>query len=109
MSNQVVIAAEIRPGKRDQLAHKLAQGPPFNLADHDFTRHQAFLGDRTVVFVFEGDGALQHVRDLAQALPMTELARMGMLIHPPQMLTDSFDWLAGEGTTPTGMVTTGSR
>ena len=48
MSEQVAVAAEIRAGKREQLATRLAEGPPFDLAEHGFTGHRAFLGERTV-------------------------------------------------------------
>jgi hypothetical protein len=97
MSTRVAIAARIRPGKREQLARRLAEGPPFDLADRGFTRHQAFLGDQTVVFVFEGIGALERVNDLSRGLPITELARMGLLIQTPQVLPDSFEWQASAG------------
>jgi hypothetical protein len=109
MSTQIAITAQIRPGKREQLARKLAEGPPFDLASHGFTRHQAFLGDQTVVFVFEGIGALERVNDLSRALPMTELARMGLLVQTPQVLTDSFEWQAAGGSTAPSPVTSGSR
>jgi hypothetical protein len=94
MNKQVAIVAHIRSGKREQLALMLADGPPFALGTHGFTRHHVFLGDETVVFIFEGTAALEHVHDLGQTLSLKDLARMGLLIHEPQVLTKSFEWLA---------------
>ncbi len=92
MSEQVVVVGSIRPGKRDQLEQLLAAGPPFDLTESGFTSHYAFVGERTVVFVFEGDEAHEHVRDLSKRLPMAELARMGMLVHHPELLTERVSW-----------------
>jgi hypothetical protein len=92
MNEQVVVVASIRPGKRDGLEKLLAAGPPFDLATSGFTNHHAFLGDRTVVFVFEGAAAREHVQDLSKRLPMAELARMGMLAHDPELLTEQLSW-----------------
>jgi hypothetical protein len=92
MNDQVVVVGLIRPGKRDELEKVLAAGPPFDLAESGFTNHYAFLGDRTVVFVFEGAEAHEHLQDLSKRLPMRELARMGMLVHHPELLTERMSW-----------------
>ena len=76
MSHQIAVIADIRPGKREQLKAELAQGPPFDLADHGFTRHQAFLGEADVVLVFEGDRPLGDARKLAASLGLTHLTPM---------------------------------
>src|SRR5262245_22604458 len=94
MNEQFAVVATIRPGKHDQLARLLAQGPPFEVAAHGFTSHHAFSGERTVVFVFEGTSALERVQELRRRLPMTELARMGLLVHDPELLTDRLSWEA---------------
>lgn len=92
MDQQVVVVGTIRPGKREELERLLAAGPPFDLAKSGFTNHYAFVGERTVVFVFEGVEAHQHLRDLTKRLPMKELARMGMLVHHPELLTERVSW-----------------
>ena len=93
MDDQVVVVGTIRPGKREELKKLLAAGPPFDLATSGFTSHSAFVGERTVVFVFEGVEAHQHLRDLTKRLPMKELARMGMLVHHPELLTERVSWM----------------
>src|SRR6478736_1285414 len=94
MNEQIAVVATIRPGKREQLTKLLAQGPPFDLAASGFTDHHAFVGEKTVVLVFEGPSALQHVQSLRRRLPMTELARMGLLVRDPELLTDRLTWEA---------------
>jgi hypothetical protein len=95
MNDQVVVVGTIRPGKREELEKLLAAGPPFDLAASGFTNHYAFVGERTVVFVFEGVAAHQHLRDLTKRLPMKDLARLGMLVHHPELLTERVAWTAG--------------
>jgi hypothetical protein len=92
MNDQVVVVGSIRPGKRVELEELLAAGPPFDLAESGFTNHYAFVGERTVVFVFEGAEARAHLQDLSKRLPMRELARMGMLVHQPELLTKRVSW-----------------
>lgn len=92
MDHQVVVVGTIRPGKREELEKLLAAGPPFDLAASGFTNHYAFVGEHTVLFVFEGTEAHQHLRDLTRRLPMKELARMGTLVHHPELLTERVSW-----------------
>jgi len=92
MDNQVVVVGTIASGKREELEKLLADGPPFDLARSGFTNHYAFVGERTVVFVFEGVEARQHLQDLTKRLPMKELARMGRLVHHPELLTERVSW-----------------
>jgi len=92
MSRTVVVTAQIRPGKREQLAALLAAGPPFDLAERGFTRHQAFLGERELVLVFEGDYAAVDVRSLAASLPLGEVTRLARLVSDPTVITESREW-----------------
>jgi hypothetical protein len=92
MDDQVVVVGTIRAGKREELQKLLAAGPPFDLAASGFTNHYAFVGEHTVVFVFEGVEAHQHLRDLTRRLPMKELARLGMLVHHPELLRERVSW-----------------
>jgi hypothetical protein len=94
MKHHVAVVAQIRPGKREQLARVLEQGPPFDLESQGFTRHEAFLGDAIVVLVFEGEHALTSVHRLAAALPLVQVMRIGSLVTRPQVLSDSWTWTA---------------
>lgn len=94
MSHTVVVTAQIRPGKRQQLAAILAEGPPFDLAAKGFSRHQAFLGDQQLVLIFEGERAITNVRSLAASLPLSEVTRLGGLVAHPQVLSEGYEWTA---------------
>jgi hypothetical protein len=94
MNHTVVVTAQIRPGKREELARMLEQGPPFDLASKGFHRHLAYLGDQQLVLVFEGEHAVTSVRSLAASLPLAEVTRMGRLVSNPQVLTEGREWTA---------------
>src|SRR3954451_8943385 len=94
MHHTVVVTAQIRPGKREELARMLEQGPPFDLAAKGFVRHLAFLGDQQLVLVFEGQRAVAGVRSLAASLPLAEVTRLGRLVSNPQVLTEGREWTA---------------
>jgi hypothetical protein len=97
MDDQVVVVGTIRPGTHEELEKLLAAGPPFDLATSGFSNHYAFVGERTVVFVFEGAEARERLPDLTKLLPMKELARMGILVHEPELLTERLSWADGVG------------
>jgi hypothetical protein len=42
--------------------------------------------------------ANQHLRDLTKRLPMKELARLGMLVHHPELLTERVSWTPATNT-----------
>ena len=86
------VVAGIRPGKRTELAQLLEAGPPFDLPEYGFTRHQALLGERTVVFIFEGERAMANLRNLARSLPLGAMTNMGRLVESPQVLSEGYDW-----------------
>jgi hypothetical protein len=86
------VVAGIRAGKRTELAQLLEGGPPFDLPEYGFTRHQALLGERTVVFIFEGERAMANLRNLARSLPLGAMTNMGRLVESPQLLTEGYDW-----------------
>jgi hypothetical protein len=88
----MAVVAGIRPGKRAELAQLLEGGPPFDLPQYGFTRHQALLGDHTVVFIFEGERAMANLRNLAGSLPLRPMMNMGRLVEAPQVLSEGYDW-----------------
>ena len=50
----LVVVAPLREGMQDRARELLAQGPPFDPDATAFDRHEVFLSEREVVFVFEG-------------------------------------------------------
>jgi hypothetical protein len=94
MSHQIAIVATVRPGKADELARVLAEGPPFDLAERGFTKHAAFLGDNEVVLVFEGEQPLTDARKLLKTVGLGHITRLVTLAASPRLLCRSFVWTA---------------
>jgi hypothetical protein len=92
IQHQVAIVAQIRAGKRAELNQLIHQGPPFDLAEHGFTRHEAFLGDDDIVLIFKGTKPATDTKRLISILGAGQLAKLGMLVSTPRMLTESFEW-----------------
>src|SRR6478672_3509152 len=65
MTDKISVIAQIRPGKREELERLLEKGPPFDLAAEGFERHEVFVGDSDVVFLFTGPGALTQLERMA--------------------------------------------
>jgi len=84
MTDQTAIVAEIRPGMKPALEKRLQEGPPFDLAAEGFERHEVFIGDKDVVFVFTGPGAVSQLARMAAtpALFRHVLAMTGLLAAP---------------------------
>jgi hypothetical protein len=64
---QYVIAARLKPGQAAEAERKLASGPPFDPAEVGLSAHAAFLTDRDVYLVFEGEAAHSTALQLARA------------------------------------------
>jgi len=55
--HSVAVIVPLREHVREVAAEFLAEGPPFDPGQLGLGRHQVFLGDREVVFVFESPDA----------------------------------------------------
>jgi hypothetical protein len=54
VTTTLVVVASIREGAHERAAQLLGLGPPFDPEATEFDRHEVFLSEREVVFVFEG-------------------------------------------------------
>ena len=54
--SELVLVVPLREGARAKARQLLEQGPPFDLDETRFERHQVFLTDSEVVFVFDAPG-----------------------------------------------------
>jgi hypothetical protein len=52
-----VVTAELKPGKAAEAERALAGGPPFDRVNEGLSAHAAYLTDRNVYLLFEGDAA----------------------------------------------------
>jgi hypothetical protein len=93
MTDKISVIAQIRPGKRDELERLLEKGPPFDLADEGFERHEVFLGDSDVVFLFSGPGAFTQLERMAASRALfAHVLKMTGLVSAPRVLNQTFEW-----------------
>jgi len=53
--SRLIVVVPLREGTREEARSLLAEGPPFDLEATDFDRHEVYLTDREVVFVFDSE------------------------------------------------------
>jgi hypothetical protein len=93
MTDKISVIAQIRPGKRDELERVLEKGPPFDLEAEGFERHEVFLGDSDVVFVFTGPGAVTQLERMAASRALfAHVLKMTGLLSAPRVLNQTFEW-----------------
>ena len=54
--SRLVIVVPLREGTKDRARALLEEGPPFELEETQLERHEVFLTDHEVIFVFEAPG-----------------------------------------------------
>ena len=93
MTDKISVIAQIRPGKRDELERLLEKGPPFDLEHEGFERHEVFLGDSDVVFLFSGPGAFTQLERMAASRALfAHVLKMTGLLSAPRVLNQTFEW-----------------
>lgn len=93
-AHSVAVVLPLRDGMRDVASEFLEEGPPFDPERLGLVRHQVFLGDSEVIFVFETEAGLAA---LDQVLAEPEF---WSLVTPWEHLADgdphvafvAFDW-----------------
>jgi hypothetical protein len=60
--HRFVITARLREGSAEKVAQILREGPPFDIAETSLERHEVFLSEGEVVFLFEGTHAEEERR-----------------------------------------------
>ena len=97
-TQRLAVVASLRPGSRDEAAHLVAKGPPYDLGEAGFERHSVFLAADTAVFLFEGPGVEGLARDLVNdpARSAAFSAWGPLLDGAPTVAREEFYW---EGTT----------
>jgi hypothetical protein len=93
MTDKISVVAQIRPGKRAELERLLEQGPPFDLEAEGFERHEVFLGDTDVVFIFTGPGAMSQIERMAGSRALyAQVLKMTGFLTAPRVLNQTFEW-----------------
>jgi hypothetical protein len=94
---RVAVVAKLRPGSRERASQLLAKGPPYELGETGFRRHSIFLAEEAVVFVFEGSGIEDLIRELVDdPTRSAAFSVWGPLLDgTPALAREEFYWEAG--------------
>ena len=95
---RLAVIARLAAGTQSQAEELIAAGPPFDPAEAGFVRHSVFLGQSTVVFVFEAHEVEWLVDDLVDAQFFHHLlaealgAWRPLIDGQPQLARERFFW-----------------
>jgi hypothetical protein len=67
LPNRVLVSVKTKPEHRERVAELLKQGPPFDPFATSITRHDVFVLDDQVLFLFETDDCVEGEESLADA------------------------------------------
>lgn len=97
MTERVAVIAKLRPDSRERASQILAKGATYELGETGFRRHSVFLADDVVIFVFEGAGIEELVRDLVDdPARSAAFSVWGPLLEgTPALAREEFHWEAG--------------
>lgn len=88
------MTALLREGSGPKVAELLREGPPFDIDQTSLERHEVFLGENEVVFLFEGPHAEAEARRLLlDAGVLSRVGRIGLHIEGrPRLPAEVFRW-----------------
>jgi len=91
---RVAVVVPIRHGSSEHARELVAEGPPFELESLELERHDVFVGEREVVFLFEGDSVPAAVEAISRnpAVLKAALRWRGILSGRPRLLEQRFGW-----------------
>lgn len=97
MTERIAVVAKLRPGSRERATQILAQGATYELGETGFRQHSVFLADEAAIFVFEGAGIEELVRDLVDdPARSAAFSVWGPLLDgTPALAREEFHWEAG--------------
>ena len=97
MTDRMAVVAKLRPGSRERASLILAMGATNDLSETGFRQHSVFLAEDVVIFVFEGAGIEELVRDLVDdPARSAAFSVWGPLLEgTPALAREEFHWEAG--------------
>lgn len=104
---QLAIVATLRSGTEDEAKRLINLGPPYDPAEHGFTRHSVFLSPNEVIFVFDAPEVEEHLDALVAdqsswVVQSTFEAWRPVLDGEPRIAPLAFSWRpeTGSSTAP---------
>ena len=64
--SRLVLVVPLKEGAQEKARSLLVEGPPFELEQTEFDRHEVFLTEREVIFLFEAPGPSATLRLLGE-------------------------------------------
>lgn len=95
IARTLLVVARLREGAHDAVRELLASGPPFDPETVGLERHQVFLTETEVVFLFDavGPGTIEELLRQAGIWASAE-AWLQHLAEPPRLAERVYDWTA---------------
>jgi hypothetical protein len=89
-----VVSARLKAGAEASVRAVLREGPPFDPSEASLDRHQVFMGDDELVFLFEGQHAEREAKRLLKKPGVLSRAgRIGVhLKERPRLPEEVFSW-----------------
>lgn len=92
-TSSVAVVVPLKRGSAEKARSLVREGPPFDPATC-FQRHHVFVGEREVVFVFEGEDVKRAVQELARAPTVWKAATAWRecLAGSPRLAEEGYSW-----------------
>lgn len=92
-TSSVAVVVPLKRGSAEKARSLVHEGPPFDPATR-FQRHHVFVGEREVVFVFEGEDVKRAVQELARTPTVWKAAAAWRecLGGPPRLAEEGYSW-----------------
>jgi hypothetical protein len=92
--DRLVVIAPLRQGGLERARSLLAEGPPFDPEEAGLERHEVFLTETEVIFLFEGQQVSESVRRLARdpGLWRAALGWSACLAGRPRLAEAHYSW-----------------
>lgn len=92
--HSIAVVLPLREGMREVAAEFLAEGPPFDPKQLGIVRHQVFLGESEVVFVFETEQSLTTLDKVLAEPDFWSLVSSWehLTAGEPRLASTAFEW-----------------
>jgi hypothetical protein len=96
--SRLVVVVPLKDGAYEKARVLLRKGPPFELEASDFDRHEVYLTEREVVFVFESAGATATLKLLAKDPSLWKVAAEWekLMAEKPRKAETAYSWTRPE-------------
>jgi hypothetical protein len=89
-----VVVLPLKEGSCERALALLSDGPPFALEDTQYARHNVFMTNREVVFIFEAPGQSAALKLPGEDLALWKTAHAwgDLLADAPRVAQERFSW-----------------